>query len=239
MTPSSSRARRHRRPERSARCACRHKRRSPARAGRPAPSARPADGPAAYSSGCARRTDRACVARSRARTASKRRRRRCIATPKRSATRAAEPAPCATPSAARRGAWRVCAVGRARSRRDASPWCRSSAPRRWFGMPALISDCAPMMLRVRPAQLTTTSVSGDVPQVVHAIDQLGAGAVDAAGDAHLAVLGQRPAVEDRPCRRRVDFRPSSRRRRYAACRQRCSTNSPNALLGTLTPLKSS
>ena len=29
-----------------------------------------------------------------------------------------------------------------------------------FGTPALISDCAPMMLRVRPAQLTTTSVSG-------------------------------------------------------------------------------
>ena len=26
--------------------------------------------------------------------------------------------------------------------------------------PALISDCVPMMLRVRPAQLTTTSVSG-------------------------------------------------------------------------------
>ena len=30
-----------------------------------------------------------------------------------------------------------------------------------FGRPALISDCAPMMLRVRPAQLTTTVVSGD------------------------------------------------------------------------------
>ena len=30
-----------------------------------------------------------------------------------------------------------------------------------LGKPALISDCAPMMLRVRPAQLTTTSVSGD------------------------------------------------------------------------------
>src|SRR5882672_505521 len=30
-----------------------------------------------------------------------------------------------------------------------------------FGTPALISDCAPMMLRVRPAQLTTIMVSGD------------------------------------------------------------------------------
>ena len=29
-----------------------------------------------------------------------------------------------------------------------------------FGTPALISDCAPMIERVRPAQLTTTSVSG-------------------------------------------------------------------------------
>ena len=30
-----------------------------------------------------------------------------------------------------------------------------------LGTPALISDCAPMMLRVRPAQLTTTKVSGE------------------------------------------------------------------------------
>src|SRR5438046_547541 len=30
-----------------------------------------------------------------------------------------------------------------------------------FGRPALISDCAPMMLRVRPAQLTTTIVLGE------------------------------------------------------------------------------
>ena len=30
-----------------------------------------------------------------------------------------------------------------------------------LGTPALISDCAPMMLRVRPAQLTTISVSGE------------------------------------------------------------------------------
>ena len=29
-----------------------------------------------------------------------------------------------------------------------------------FGRPALISDCAPMIERVRPAQFTTTSVSG-------------------------------------------------------------------------------
>ena len=30
-----------------------------------------------------------------------------------------------------------------------------------FGKPALRKDWAPMMLRVRPAQLTTTSMSGD------------------------------------------------------------------------------
>ncbi len=30
-----------------------------------------------------------------------------------------------------------------------------------FGTPASISDCAPMMLRVRPAQLTTMVVAGD------------------------------------------------------------------------------
>ena len=30
-----------------------------------------------------------------------------------------------------------------------------------LGTPALISDCAPMMLRVRPAQLTTMVVAGE------------------------------------------------------------------------------
>ena len=30
-----------------------------------------------------------------------------------------------------------------------------------FGTPALISDCAPMMLRVRPPQFTTTIVAGE------------------------------------------------------------------------------
>ena len=30
-----------------------------------------------------------------------------------------------------------------------------------FGIPAFTSDCAPMMLRVRPAQFTTTSDEGD------------------------------------------------------------------------------
>ena len=30
-----------------------------------------------------------------------------------------------------------------------------------FGIPAFTSDCAPMMLLVRPAQFTTTSDEGD------------------------------------------------------------------------------
>ena len=55
-------------------------------------------------------------------------------------------------------------------------------------IPALINDCAPMMLRVRPAQLTTTSVSGERNQIVRAKREFGAGAVDAAGDAHLRVF---------------------------------------------------
>ena len=46
-------------------------------------------------------------------------------------------------------------------RRACSPWCRCAAPPPCSARPALISDCAPMMLRVRPAQLTTTSVSGE------------------------------------------------------------------------------
>ena len=108
-----------------------------------------------------------------------------VRTSRRYRVRAARPSPCPTSarvvrtaprSAARRARsvrapWRRpsprAAAPRASAprlafaaRRGPSPWCRPSAPPRWFGMPALRSDWQPMMLRVRPAQFTTTSVSG-------------------------------------------------------------------------------
>ena len=58
------------------------------------------------------------------------------------------------------------------------------------------SDWAPMMLRVRPAQLTTTRLSGEAQPVRHAVHQLGAGAVERAGNAHIAEFADRPAVDD-------------------------------------------
>ena len=69
-----------------------------------------------------------------------------------------------------------------------------------LGTPALISDCAPMIERVRPAQLTTTRVSGSGARVADPVDQLRPGRVDAAGDAHRPVFREGPAVEDHEVR---------------------------------------
>ncbi len=57
--------------------------------------------------------------------------------------------------------------------------CQPAVPLRTqttgFLIPALISDCAPMMPRVRPAQFTTMVVSSRSIEVEHAMHQLGAG----------------------------------------------------------------
>src|SRR5262245_5141428 len=63
-----------------------------------------------------------------------------------------------------------------------------------LGRPALISDCAPMMLRVRPAQLTTTVVAGN-REVARPQHKLGARHVDASRDRHTRVFVERTAVE--------------------------------------------
>ena len=64
-----------------------------------------------------------------------------------------------------------------------------------LGTPALISDCAPMMLRVRPAQLTTISGVGRGRDVVHAQHQFGARHIDAGGIETARIFVERPAVE--------------------------------------------
>ena len=63
-------------------------------------------------------------------------------------------------------------------------------------MPALRSDWQPMMLRVRPAQFTTTSVSGSGARSWMRQASSAPGHVDAARDAHALVFLQRARVED-------------------------------------------
>ena len=86
---------------------------------------------------------------------------------------------------------------RSRRRRPASvqPMVPLRSATTLFGTPALISDCAPMMLRVRPAQLTTTRVSRRGREVVHAQHQLRARHVDRGRDRDALVFVERPAVE--------------------------------------------
>ena len=87
--------------------------------------------------------------------------------------------------------------------------------------------------RVRPAQLTTILVfgSGTMSRMRSASSPF---AADAAGDIHLAVFGERAAVDD-------DEILAASRMAWMACAVTrgvcfaCSTSSPKVLLGTLTP----
>ena len=93
------------------------------------------------------------------------------------------------------------------------------------------------MLRVRPAQLTTTSVSGRY-NFVNTIDEFRARCADPRWYRHQLVFVDRSTIEYRDICSGLEqtgkFSCVDRRRAMA-----CSTNSPNALLGTLTPLNSS
>ena len=64
-----------------------------------------------------------------------------------------------------------------------------------FGTPKLRNVCAPRMLRVRPAQFTTILVFGFGHDPADAIGELAVRAADAGRNAHLRVLGPRPAVQ--------------------------------------------
>ncbi len=151
------RARRRRRPARCGRPAPAHGGRSPAPAGRPARWRSRAGGRPRTPRACGRRSDRSCGP----------------AHPAKGARRGRSSG---GPRAARRGGASACACAScaglncAGARRPA-PWSsvwpasfqpivplRSAAT--GLGMPAFTSDCAPMMLRVRPAQLTITCVAG-------------------------------------------------------------------------------
>ena len=61
-----------------------------------------------------------------------------------------------------------------------------------------------MMLRVRPAQLTTTSVSGVGRELMHPIHQFGSRRGHAAGDVHTVIFLVRPRIEDEEFSAAVD-----------------------------------
>ena len=107
-----------------------------------------------------------------------------------------------------------------------------------FGRPALISDCAPMMLRVRPAQFTTTSVSGfgamswmrstsSAPGTLVAVG-IETRWYSSNGRLSTTTMSALPRISASSSSAEIEGVPAS-----------CSTCSPNALLGTLTPENSS
>ena len=108
-----------------------------------------------------------------------------------------------------------------------------------FGRPALISDCAPMMLRVRPAQLTTTSVSGEGAMSRMRSTSSAPGTLVAVGietrwnssNGRLSTTTMSVPLSHQARR--------APRREMLGVWQACSMCSPNALLGTLTPENSS
>ena len=103
-----------------------------------------------------------------------------------------------------------------------------------LGSPALISDWAPMMLRVRPAQLTTTVVVG-------AGARSGTRSTSSAPGTLVAVgIDTRVNSSNGRLSTTIMSSPDSIMRLSSSASMlgvplACSTTSPNALLGTLTP----
>ncbi len=100
-----------------------------------------------------------------------------------------------------------------------------------FGSPALIRDCAPMMLRVRPAQFTTTSVSGEGAMSRARSTSSAPGTLVAVGiDTRENSSSGRLSRITMSARSRISAASSSAE--MLGVSQSCSMNSPNALLGT-------
>ena len=136
--------------------------------------------------------------------------------------------------AARRAADRP-GRARARSPRDASPWFRFEARSPGFGMPALMRPWAPMMLRVRPAQFTTTSVSESGAASPTRCTSSTPGQQTPLGMfiAWNSSIGRLSSTTRGSPRSIIAFSSSAETEGVS---NSCSMNSPNALLGTLMPL---
>ena len=151
-------------------------------------------------------------------------------TPKRAPTRAAASRAHAAAAAEGGGAARAEPVSSARPE-SVQPIVPFSSAATRFGTPASISDCAPMIERVRPAQFTTTSVSGS-----------GARSrtrrASSAPGTHIppGMFMRRYSASGR-LSRTTCFLPAARSAASSSAVRRgvphsASTNSPNALLGT-------
>src|SRR5215467_839006 len=103
-----------------------------------------------------------------------------------------------------------------------------------LGTPALISDCAPMMLLVRPAQLTTIVVSGEGTMSRTRSTSSAPGTLMPVGieTREYSLYGRLSStVISAPLR----ISASSSLALTFGVPLSCSTNSPKALLGTCTP----
>ena len=153
--------------------------------------------------------------------------------PKRSATPAAADLAQARPSDDTPGARRVLPLSQARPA-SVQPMVPLRSATTLFGTPALISDCAPMMLRVRPAQLTTTRVCGEGARSWMRSASSAPGTFTAVGiETRWYSSNGRLSSTTMSVPARMSRSSSSAAMLGVALA--CSTNSPNALLGTLTP----
>ena len=105
-----------------------------------------------------------------------------------------------------------------------------------LGTPALISDCAPMMLRVRPAQLTTISVSGDGTMSRARSTNSAPGTLMPVG-IEMREYSSNGRLSSTLMSAPLRIRASSSCALTLGVPLSCSTNSPKALLGTCTPEK--
>ena len=105
-----------------------------------------------------------------------------------------------------------------------------------FGTPALISDCAPMMLRVRPAQLTTMVVSGEGAISCTRRTSSAPGTLMPEG-IEMREYSSKGRLSSTTILAPLCISASSSCALILGVPLLCSTNSPKALLGTCTPEK--
>ena len=105
-----------------------------------------------------------------------------------------------------------------------------------FGTPALISDCAPMMLRVRPAQLTTMAVSGEGAMSCTRSTSSAPGTLMPDG-IEMREYSSNGRLSSTTILPPLFIIASSSAALTLGVPLSCSTNSPKALLGTCTPEK--
>jgi hypothetical protein len=103
-----------------------------------------------------------------------------------------------------------------------------------FGTPALMSDCAPMILRVRPAQLMTIVVSGEGTLSRTRSTSSAPGTLMPVG-IEIRAYSSKGRLSSTLISVPLRIIALSSPALMLGVPLSCSTNSPNALLGTCTP----